>query len=171
MFNKFKLINFLALVFAPVFNIIAHDNLTIHPMLMAGAVDEDDPLTHCLAHFYSPIPISGIHALTDPVGLGGRDSFEWASTGASFSPVSFVSSGVNQESWIKARKYYLDALTKDTMSLRDENFAHTFYALGKVSHLLQDLSQPDHVRNDAHLINLLNSSSQTKSENSWQVGW
>jgi hypothetical protein len=34
---------------------------------------------------------------------------------------------------------------------RDEYFAQTFRGLGHQMHLIQDASQPDHVRNDAHL--------------------
>lgn len=64
-----------------------------------------------------------------------------------------VSPGINQESWVKARNYYYDALTKSAKADREGNLARTFYAIGKVSHLLQDLSQPEHVRNDAHMVN------------------
>ena len=122
--------------------------------LIAGVVDEDAPEGRCLAHFYNPY--KPYHYLTDPIAVSGRDSFEWASTGESFSPhwsLNKSSPGANEESWGKARQYYLQALTNSSKAGRDENMAHTFYALGKVSHLLQDLSQPEHVRNDAHLIN------------------
>lgn len=45
------------------------------------------------------------------------------------------------------------AALKSTLKTdRDANLAHTFYALGKINHLLQDLSAPEHVRNDAHPI-------------------
>ena len=63
------------------------------------------------------------------------------------------SPGPNQESWVKAREYYFDSLTKSSKNDREANLAHTFYAIGKVGHLLQDLSQPEHVRNDAHMVN------------------
>lgn len=125
---------------------------TLKDWLIAGSIDEDAPDTRCLAHFYNPI---GTHYLTDPITVSGRDSFEWASAGTSFTPLMGAkpSPGTNQESWVKAREYYFDALTKSSKIDREANLAHTFYAIGKVSHLLQDLSQPEHVRNDAHMVN------------------
>jgi len=125
---------------------------TLKDWLIAGSIDEDAPDTRCLAHFYNPI---GTHYLTDPITVSGRDSFEWASAGTSFTPLMGAkpSPGTNQESWVKAREYYYDSLTKSSKTDREANLAHTFYAIGKVSHLLQDLSQPEHVRNDAHMVN------------------
>ena len=126
---------------------------TLKDWLIAGSVDEDAPDTRCLAHFYNPL---GTHNyLTDPIPVSLRDSFEWASAGTYFTPLMGAkpSPGTNQESWVKARDYYYDALTKLAKSDREGNLARTFYALGKVSHLLQDLSEPEHVRNDAHMVN------------------
>lgn len=62
-------------------------------------------------------------------------------------------------SWQKIREYYYIALTgKDftgtiiapTKEKRDEHFAKTFRGLGHQIHLIQDMAQPAHVRNDAH---------------------
>lgn len=127
---------------------------TLKKWLMAGAIDEDSPVTRCLAHFYNPLPFDENCALTDPIEVGGRDSFEWATTGQVFAPPwNQPPPGINLECWNEARLWYFRELTLPDEQQRDSNLAHTFYALGKVSHLLQDLSQPDHVRNDAHLIN------------------
>ncbi len=128
---------------------------TLKKWLIAGAIDEDDPNNRCLAHFYNPIPVDGKHALTDPIEVGGRDSFQWATTGDNFIPPPITNKsppGANLECWNEARLLYFRALTLPVKQHRESHLAHTFYALGKVSHLLQDLSQPDHVRNDAHLI-------------------
>lgn len=84
-------------------------------------------------------------------------SFAWASqrniVGPSI-PLGFLGSGAsvgpNTETWQNARDYQLAALTSPSKAARDQNLAHTLYALGHVLHLNQDLSQPDHVRNDAH---------------------
>jgi len=119
---------------------------TLQKWLIAGAIDEDTQVGRCVAHFFDPVRVP--HSLTDPLNTGASDSFVWGTMGSSFTG----SSGANQESWKKARAYYLSALTSETPREREENLAHTFYALGKVSHLLQDLSQPEHVRNDAHPI-------------------
>jgi len=56
----------------------------------------------------------------------------------------------NVETFPNARIYEIAALTNSTRALRDENLAHMLYALGHVLHLNQDMSQPDHVRNDEH---------------------
>lgn len=64
--------------------------------------------------------------------------------------------------WRMARYYYLRSLlssfpyttnpSENRIPLsRSSGQAYTFYALGHVIHLLQDLAQPQHTRNDAHL--------------------
>ncbi|MCX6937070.1 MAG: hypothetical protein NTU80_04115 [Verrucomicrobia bacterium] len=118
---------------------------TLKEWMVAGAVDEDAPDLRCLGHFYNPLKPN--HALSDPLTLGAPDSFSWAK-GENNKYVT-----ANEESWAKARKYYYDALTLANQEQRDASLAHTFYALGKICHLLQDLSQPEHVRNDAHMVN------------------
>src|SRR3990172_7950744 len=42
------------------------------------------------------------------------------------------------------------ALTSPTDTERQANFAKTFKGLGHLIHLIQDVAQPAHVRNDAH---------------------
>lgn len=123
--------------------------------LRQGSIDEDlNPDIRCLAHFYNPLPQPGSdHNLTDPVDIGASDSFQWASAGNGIFSGSTSPGGENTESWVKAREYYFQALTSPLKTARDAKFAHLFYSLGKVIHLVQDLSQPDHSRNDAHMIN------------------
>ncbi len=57
-------------------------------------------------------------------------------------------------SWLKARAYYYDALTKSNKDEREIFFAQTFRALGQVMHLIADSSVPAHVRNDIHVFPL-----------------
>jgi hypothetical protein len=54
------------------------------------------------------------------------------------------------DSWQDARVYELLALTSSKRQDRDEQLALMLYALGHVLHLNQDMSQPEHVRNDQH---------------------
>jgi hypothetical protein len=126
---------------------------TLKEWLMAGSIDEDAPDARCLAHFYNPL--SATHELTDPYTVSGRNSYDWASAGTAFDPHTpgTPSPGQNEECWSTARTYYWDAVTSSLRADRDRNLVHVFYALGKIIHLLQDLSQPEHVRNDAHMIN------------------
>ena len=58
--------------------------------------------------------------------------------------------GGQDNSFRDARKYLLEALTSGAKSTREEKFAATFQTLGMVIHHLQDMAQPQHVRNDLH---------------------
>ncbi len=99
-----------------------------------GAKFEDD-FPRSLNHFYDP---------TTGAGLGtGYPSPDWA--------LEDKSDANGQEySYKQARQYFYDALTKNTKSERDRNFGLTFQTLGQVVHHIQDMAQPQHVRNDAH---------------------
>jgi len=54
-------------------------------------------------------------------------------------------------SWPKVREHFFIALTSTTREARDTNFANTFRGLGQVMHLIEDMSVPEHTRNDFHL--------------------
>jgi hypothetical protein len=58
--------------------------------------------------------------------------------------------GFGNYSWKDARRYYLDALRRESKDAREQAFAETFRALGQVMHLVVDASVPEHVRNDPH---------------------
>ena len=49
-----------------------------------------------------------------------------------------------------ARQAYYDSLTKPTAAQRDVASGTMFETLGHVLHLIQDMAQPQHVRNDIH---------------------
>ncbi len=53
-------------------------------------------------------------------------------------------------SWDDARKYYYSALMALNDTTQDKNFAETFRAIGQLMHLIQDMSVPEHTRNDGH---------------------
>jgi len=53
-------------------------------------------------------------------------------------------------SFADARGYLLKALTLSSESDRQKNFGSTFQTLGQVVHHIQDMAQPQHVRNDPH---------------------
>jgi len=57
----------------------------------------------------------------------------------------------NQFSLPDARIYQLNSLTRQTLAERNKNAVDFFRALGQVIHLLQDMGQPQHTRNDPHL--------------------
>jgi hypothetical protein len=114
-------------------------------------------------HFYNLYPqylIGRVTPLTDQsepwVGSFGfptslANSFTWASQAGTAGPyIAGVAVPPNAETWQNARSYQLAAVTGGSSATRMANFAHMLFALGHVLHLNQDLSQPDHVRNDNH---------------------
>ena len=54
-------------------------------------------------------------------------------------------------SYENAKEYFFQALTNRDRSERKRNFGLLFQTLGQVVHHIQDMAQPQHVRNDAHL--------------------
>jgi len=91
-----------------------------------------------LNHFYNPITNSGLTDLAP--GFLTTNSMKWAYRGYA-----------NFDSWVSARQRYYQALTASTASERTEAAREMFFDLGNVAHLIQDLAQPQHTRNDAHL--------------------
>jgi hypothetical protein len=110
--------------------------------------DEEDNGVRFFRHFYNPIPNPAI-GLTDgtdgPIGDAGvdfwaRNSFSWGS----------VHSFGNDKSWQDTRALLYEALTLSSKSQRDSKAGECFFNLGHLIHLIQDLSQPSHTRNDNH---------------------
>jgi hypothetical protein len=106
-------------------------------------------------HFYTPTTVPP-GKLTDGFNGfdSGVDSFSWAWERDSLISVRLfgvlIGTYQNHDSWQNARDYEYTALTDPIKSVRDQNLAHMLYSLGHVVHLNQDLSQPDHTRNDNH---------------------
>jgi len=104
-------------------------------------------------HFYTLLRTS--KQLTDEtegdLPNNRTDSFTWATTPGMAGPFGYGSStGPNSQTWQDARAKQTDTLTLPNKSDREAALALSLYALGHVLHLNQDLSQPDHVRNDEH---------------------
>lgn len=53
-------------------------------------------------------------------------------------------------SWTAVRNSYYLALTSTVKTDRDSKFANTFRGMGQLMHLVQDMSVPEHTRNDFH---------------------
>lgn len=52
----------------------------------------------------------------------------------------------------QCERYFLDGLTARDVASREQNLADLFTALGRLTHLVADVSVPEHSRNDAHVI-------------------
>jgi len=94
-------------------------------------------------HFHNPLKPWSEAGLTDI--QTGESSLLWAQDASN--QQSFLE---KDWSWRKVRDYYYYALMSTTDAERQSNFVQTFRGLGHQRHLIQDASQPDHVRNDAH---------------------
>ncbi len=131
--------------------------------MVEGSAHEDDKLKddpiggyRSLNHFYDPTKNPPLGLTDQPWPLRtaaiGRDSFTWASISNSPGKDSYLESGkYNIWSWQNARYYEWLGLTATNRLDRQTNLANMFRAVGQVMHLLQDTSQPQHVRNEQHL--------------------
>ena len=94
-------------------------------------------------HFHNPIDNSGFSGIWDTGLFSGMSAIDWA-----MQPLNSQSCGCY--SWNDVRDYYYRALTSPDKRTREINFAGTFRGLGQLMHLVQDMSVPDHVRNNSH---------------------
>jgi len=110
-------------------------------------------------HFHDPLKAWSSAGLTDLVPFSTESAIIWAQDG------NYQSSFPEGDwSWKKVREYYYIALTGCNLSGtevaiakedRDVYFAKTFRGLGHQIHLIEDITQPDHVRNDSHIVDSL----------------
>ena len=123
------------------------DPQTILELLQFGATFEDSGV-RALNHFYDPM---SSQPLTVPgIPLFNHTSPDWALE--DFGEIDgTLGVGAQTFSYRDARKYFYSALTASTASERQKNFGLMFQTLGQVIHHLQDMAQPQHVRNDAHM--------------------
>ncbi len=122
---------------------------TLTDWLKFGAEEEDNAMDSVFVrpgrHFYNPLNGSG---LTDtavaglPPGSVFTSALDWAWNGGQ--------EGGNDWDWTSARDYQYKWLTEGPPIYRSQYGGLTFRALGQVIHLIQDMAQPQHSRNDAH---------------------
>jgi hypothetical protein len=128
--------------------------ITILGLIQYGALFEDSG-SRAINHFFNPINWQAL-TVANPASSGGiieilgnDNSPAWALE--DLRDISGNDAGEQKFSYKDARQYFYDALTKPDKADRDENWGLTFQTLGQVIHHLQDMAQPQHVRNDAHL--------------------
>lgn len=113
----------------------------IRDLVSDGADFEDSSaLTiRVLRHFYNPVTGQGL--TVSPSSFKSSPDWALARPGTDFD---------QKNSYGDARQYLFDALTGATKEDRDTAFGLMFQTLGNVVHHLQDMAQPQHVRNDVH---------------------
>jgi hypothetical protein len=119
---------------------------TIREAVQVGA-DLEDKAPRVVNHFFNPLTggalsILGTTLLDDP-------SPDWALEDNRV--IGFNIAGSQDFSYRDAQDYFLNALIGSTKADRERNWGLTFRALGQVIHHVQDMTQPQHVRNDGHL--------------------
>jgi hypothetical protein len=113
------------------------DPHTAQDWVTIGGSHEDAPGWRTVNHFYDPISKLGLHA------VGGAPAPDWA--------LEDVGDMDGQLYSLKdARNAFYQGLTESDPGRRERELGHTFYSLGHVIHLLQDMAQPQHTRNDLH---------------------
>lgn len=119
------------------FQNVMYDELTIRELIEYGSVYEDDrAMTQALYHFFNPRNGAGLLIDGSQPGLPSPD---WILT--------------NDQHWsyTNARGAFFDALTSTLGPVhRNKSWGRTFQSLGHIIHHLQDMAQPEHVRNDPH---------------------
>jgi hypothetical protein len=138
--------------------------------MVDGSYDEDfagqdEGGNRSYNHFYDPLGPANDYGkgLSDAPFVGrvfiGKDSFTWASTsncpGHNFYSIIPYASNIgtsNIWSWQNARGEEWLGLTATNQLERQTDLDKMFRAIGQVMHLLEDASQPQHVRNEQHVF-------------------
>jgi hypothetical protein len=130
---------------------------SVRNLIANGAIYEDDFPPGPIYHFFDPrtnLPLR-INSADYPTATAWsidfinsrtRTSPDWVLLGQGSSPYA-----VNYYSFPKAREYLLAALTSPNRATRLTQSGLLFDSLGRMIHHIQDMAQPQHVRNDNHL--------------------
>lgn len=123
---------------------LGSETRSVKKWIRQGSIDEDSGSAfngRFYNHFHDPTKAWDVAGLTS--------SWFWIKDGKS-AVLWAVDDSSNDWRWAKVRDYYYYALTSTSVIDRSANFASTFKGLGQIIHLIQDMAQPAHVRNDPH---------------------
>jgi hypothetical protein len=130
--------------------------LTPLDLVVLGSDYEDDFPPGPIFHFFDPTTRSPLHL--EAADYPGGELFVLAMnavTGPSPNWAIAGDSGTsllgNVYSFAKARDYFYASTTASLGAERDGNRAKLFESLGRIVHHVEDMAQPQHVRNDNHL--------------------
>jgi hypothetical protein len=102
--------------------------------------------TRSLNHFHNPTKPLATAGLDDT--FSGMSALVWAQAPTEQAKVP---QGGNW-TWQRVREHQYNYLTALDQTSHDANQARMLKGLGYQMHLVQDMSQPNHVRNDAHIV-------------------
>ena len=107
------------------------------------------PYVRSVNHFHNPLkPIdeAGFSGIWGSGTLAGKSAVLWSQSATG------TQSPGGHYAWADVRSYYYDALAAEEKIARDGAFAHMFRGLGQLLHLIQDMSVPEHARDDGHYL-------------------
>lgn len=115
---------------------------------LGGRYEDEPPWTlpylRSVNHFHNPLTEEGFSGFFFGLFLSGDSSLQWAQwPQGTQDPEGYYS-------WHDVRDYYYNALTSADQNTRNTYFSQTFRGLGQLMHLVQDLSVPEHTRDDFH---------------------
>jgi hypothetical protein len=117
--------------------------------LVGRGADFEDEGARSLNHFFDPLRDEPLSVLVTKVV--SHTSPDWALEVKG--PIEGVLGIGKQElSFRDARSRFHEALVSKGKAQRDQAFGRLFETLGHVVHHIQDMAQPQHVRNDEHLF-------------------
>ena len=95
-------------------------------------------------HFHNPLLPWDRSGLDIPLFPRFESSIRWAQR---------IDQGITgQAAWADARRAFFEAATGVTDAARQQRYADTFRILGQLMHMVADLAQPAHTRNDVHIL-------------------
>jgi hypothetical protein len=118
------------------------DKRTIEEWIQEGGKLEDVPNCRSKYHFHDPTKAF------DSAGLSNPAINIWCINWSNYSSASWAQHQNNEWSWQKTRGYFYQALTASDKTIREKNLANTFQSIGQVMHLFEDMSVPEHTKND-----------------------
>lgn len=120
---------------------------SITELIQDGSFFEDNGI-RSIQHFFDPINDQSLHHFLLNVAGGTTKSPDWAIEGTG-------QSAQQNYSYAAAVDAFRQALTLPTKAERDIQWGRLFETLGHVIHHVQDMAQPEHVRNDIHCGELI----------------
>ena len=159
-------------------------------ILIQGADDEDYPVMRASNHFFDPVHNQSLAQSIDTRkeyfyqyddGAAGATAWfmeaiktpDWALEDNGEAPSYQLTDAVSGETVVYSRQihslrdsydYLYKALTSTDLEIRKKQMGAHIYALGHVIHLLTDMGQPEHVRNDVHLASAVAIQANEKAE-------
>lgn len=125
---------------------ISRKSLKVYEWLRDGGLYEDKPpwvlpYLRSANHFHNPITDKGFTGVPP-----GDSAIVWSQK-----PLGQQWIG-GHYSWPDSRENFFKAMISTNKADREEKFAETFRGVGQLMHLMQDMSVPEHARNDFHAL-------------------